>query len=298
MLMAVDTAGSPAQLGHLEQRHSAHRALALLVQRPLGCFAAAALLFLTLVAILAPLLATDDPIEYDYTVRLQGPSAQHWFGTDEYGRDVFSRIVFGARISLGLALTSMALASAVGCVGGVLSGYIGGWFDTLVQRVVEVFLSFPTIILALLLVATFGAGLDKVALALGTVFIPRVVRLIRGSALAAKENVWVEAARSIGASDKRIMFVHVLPSVLPPLIVFVSITSGSVVLVEATLSFLGLGVPPPTPSWGAMLSGSSKQHMLAAPWLAVFPGMALTLTVLAFNLLGDAVRDYWDPKIR
>ena len=296
--MYVDTAGSTTHFGHREQRHGARRALTFLARRPLGCLAAGSLVFLTLVSTFAPLLATQDPVEYDYTVRLQGPSTQHWFGTDDYGRDVYSRIVFGGRISLGLALTSMALASIVGCVGGVLSGYIGGWFDTLVQRGVEVFLSFPTIILALLLVATFGAGLDKIVLALGIVFIPRVVRLIRGSALVAKVNVWVEAARSIGASHKRIMFVHVLPTVLPPLIVFVSITSGSVVLVEATLSFLGLGVPPPTPSWGAMLSGSSKQYMVAAPWLAIFPGMAITLTVLAFNLLGDAVRDYLDPKLR
>ena len=246
----------------------------------------------------AHIIAQQDPYVQDYTVRLQGPSLSHWLGTDEFGRDLYSRVVYGARISLIVAFWAVGIGTTIGFLLGIVSGYLGGWIDAVLQRVSEIIFSFPAILLAMALVAVLGSGLDKVIIALSVVFTPIALRTIRGTVLSVKQNVYIEAARSVGAGPIRIMFRHILPNVTATYLIIASVQLGSAILIEATLSFLGVGVPPPHPSWGRMLSGGAQSYVMVAPWLVIFPGMAITLLVLGFNLFGDALRDIWDPKLR
>jgi peptide/nickel transport system permease protein len=262
-----------------------------------GMIGAAVLGIVVLSALFAPFVATHDPYFINRIDRLQGPSADHWLGTDEFGRDLFSRIVYGARTSLSVAALAIALATLIGAPAGILAGYFGGWTDSLIMRVMDVIFAFPAILLALGISAILGPSLRNAAIALGVVYAPSFARIIRGPVLAARHLEYVDASRVIGAGRVRIMVRHLLPNVVSPLVVTATVTFSFALLAEAALSFLGLGAQPPTPSWGVMLS-DGRRFMETAPSIAIFPGLAVMLTVLASNLLGDALRDVLDPRMR
>jgi peptide/nickel transport system permease protein len=252
------------------------------------------LLVLGVVAIAAPLIAPAGPLDQSAPA-LESPTLSHPFGTDLLGRDVFSRVIYGARISLGIGFAAVMIGVLAGCLIGVVSGYFGGSVDYLVQRMVEVVLAFPLLILLLVIVAAVGASVQNVILVIGLVMAPFMSRIVRAIVLAEKELPYIEAARALGASDGRILFRHLLPSVIPLAMILASIALGGAIMAEAGLSFLGLGVPPPNPSWGADLSGNARTYFQQAWWLAIFPGLALSLTILGANLLAEAVRDVVDP---
>ena len=253
---------------------------------------------MVLTAIFASLVAPHDPIALDIMQKLDGPSASHLFGTDEYGRDVFSRVVFGLRVAVQVALTSVLISTIIGMAIGVTAGYIGGWTDLIIQRFVDMFMAFPAVILALAIVSVFGQSEPNVIMALIIVQTPNVARVVRAATLGIKERAFVEAARSTGASDTRILWRHLAPNTVPVVLVIASASVGNAVLAEASLSFLGLGIPAPNPSLGAMLSGSARKFGEQAPWLVIFPGLALSAFVFAANFLGDALRDVLDPRLR
>ena len=267
-------------------------------RKPLGALGLGICLLAVFVAIFAPLVATQDHLEQDYRIRLDRPSTAHFFGNDEYGRDMYSRIVFGTRISLMVAFYSIGIGSVVGLLLGIVSGYFGGWVDNLMQRAVEVMLAFPSVFLALALVAMLGSGLDKVIIAVTIVYMPLTLRVMRGSVLSVKEYDYVLAARAVGSGSLRIMLRHILPNVMATYLVVATVFLGAAILIEATLSYLGLGVPPPHPSWGRMLSGGATMYAVEAWWIVVAPGLAITFLVMGFNLFGDALRDIWDPRLR
>jgi peptide/nickel transport system permease protein len=260
----------------------------------MGVVGVALLLILGVVAIAAPLIAPHGPLEQSAPA-LESPTLSHPFGTDLLGRDVFSRVIYGARISLGIGFTAVTIGVLAGCLLGVISGYFGGSLDYVMQRMVEVVLAFPLLILLLVIVAAVGASVQNVILVIGLVMAPFMSRIVRAIILAEKELPYIEAARAIGASDRGILFYHLLPSVIPLAMILASIALGGAIMAEAGLSFLGLGVPPPNPSWGADLSGNARTYFQQAWWLAVFPGLALSLTILGANLLAEAVRDVVDP---
>ncbi|MBI2761432.1 MAG: ABC transporter permease [Chloroflexi bacterium] len=267
-------------------------------QKPLGAFGAAITLALVVMAVLHPWISTYDPNALSPDEVLKGPSAAHYFGTDNYGRDVYSRVMYGAWTSLQVSIIAVALGTVIGAVIGVLSGYFGGATDMVLQRVVDASLAFPGLILAIALVGLVGPSVKNVSIAIGLVTFPSLSRIVRGPVLQIKGLPYVEAARATGATDLRIMLQHVLPNIASVIIVIATARFGSAILVESSLSFLGLGPPPPTPTWGSMLSGDAIYIMQTAWWLAVFPGVAITLVVLGFNLFGDALRDVWDPRLR
>jgi peptide/nickel transport system permease protein len=267
-------------------------------EQPLAALGIALLVLFTVCAVFAPWLAPQDPAQLDLTGRLMGPSWAHWFGTDELGRDILSRTLFGARISLIVAVSVVGLSLAVGIVVGGLAGFYGGWTDTVVNiYVTNAFMALPGILLAIAFVAFMGPGLGNVILALAISGWVGYARLVRAQVMAVKEKEYVEAARALGASDLRIMGRHILPNILQPLIVQAAIGMAGAVLAEATLSFLGLGVPPPTASWGSMLN-DARSHLFDSPHLVFFPAMAVMLCVLSFNFIGDALRDWMDPRTR
>jgi peptide/nickel transport system permease protein len=255
---------------------------------------------LVLVALFAPWLAPYDVGTTDLAIRYLAPSANHWFGTDSTGRDIFSRVVFGARISLQVGIIVVVVSAFIGTILGAIAGYYGGWIDRFVSGYVfNVFLAFPGLLLAIAMVAFLGAGLNKLILALCIIGWVGYARLIRGQVLKVREYDFVQAARALGASDIRILFVHILPNAIQPLIVQASLGMAGAVLAEASLSFLGLGVPPPAPSWGVMIEEARDISTLqAAPHALIFPGIAIALTVLAFNFIGDGLREYLDPRQR
>lgn len=267
-------------------------------RKPLGAFGAAVLLLLVLAAIFAPVLAPYDPLAQEVRNRLKPPSAQYWFGTDNFGRDIFSRILHGARVSLYVGLLSVGIGTGVGALLGITSGYLGGRFDMVVQRVVDALLGFPSLLIALLMVVALRPSVEAVAVAISIGFTPRMTRLARASALSIKQDVYVLAARSMGAGDLRIILMHVLPNSLAPVFVLATAYLGTAIVAEASLSFLGLGVPPPHPSWGGMLQFGARGYLEAAPWLTIFPGFALSLVVYSFAVFGDALRDVFDPRLR
>jgi peptide/nickel transport system permease protein len=255
---------------------------------------------LLIVAIFAPWIATHDIGATDLTMRYLSPNATHWFGTDSTGRDVFSRVVFGARISLQVGIVVVGVSVFVGTILGALAGYYGGWIDRFVSGYVfNVFLAFPGLLLAIAMVAFLGAGLNKLILALCIIGWVGYARLIRAQVLKVREYDFVQAARALGASDFRILLIHILPNASQPLIVQASLGMAGAVLSEASLSFLGLGVPPPAPSWGVMIEEARDLSTLqVAPHALIFPGIAIALTVLAFNFIGDGLREYLDPRQR
>ena len=265
---------------------------------PVGAAGGIILLLIVLMAVASPLIAPYDPLVPDFEFLRTAPNSTFLMGTDIIGRDVLSRIMHGARISLMVAFFSVLIGDGVALAWGVSSGYLGGRFDLISQRFLELFLSFPTLILAMLLLIGLGAGIPTVILAIAITRVPLATRVIRSVAVSAKENDYVGAARAIGASQTRIMVQHVTPQCIAPFLVLATTHLGTVIILEASLGFLGLGIPPPTATWGNMLGSVSSEELTPAWWLVVFPGVAITIAVLAFNLFGDAIRDALDPKQR
>jgi peptide/nickel transport system permease protein len=251
-----------------------------------------------------PLLAPQWYDDQALTERLQSPSLHHPFGTDEVGRDMFSRVIYGARVSVVIGFSAVTIAAIISTLVGTLSGYFGGWFDTFVQRVVDIWISFPPLVLLVTIVTMFSprGGPEQRAfwliLALGIIIAAGSSRVVRGAVISVKHNQYVEAARTLGASDLRIILRHIVPNVLPVVIILSTVQLGSAILAEASISFLGYGIPPPFPAWGTMLSGKGILYMRADPWLAFWPGLAIALAVYGFNMLGDALRDVLDPRLR
>lgn len=269
-----------------------------LKEQPLAAIGVVLLAVFVVCAVFAPWLAPRDPAALDLHGRLLGPSAAHWFGTDELGRDILSRTLYGARISLIVAVSVVGLSLAIGLVAGCVAGFYGGWLDTAITTyVMNAFLALPGILLAIAFVAFMGPGLGNVIVALAISGWVGYARLVRGQVMAVKEREFVEAARALGASDLRILSRHVLPNIIQPLIVQAAVGMATAVMAEATLSFLGLGVPPPAASWGSMLN-DARSHLFDSPYMVFFPAMAVMLCVLSFNFLGDALRDYMDPRTR
>lgn len=265
-------------------------------RKPLGAFGALVVFLMVFVAVLAPVLATHD---YDRQVlgdRLESPSSRHWMGTDNLGRDIFSRVVYGARVSIRVGFGAVAIATTLAILIGVTSGYYGGKLDLALQRLTDIWMALPGLVALIFLVTVFGQSLNILTVLLGVLGAGGASRVIRGTVIVVSQSPYVESARVIGASNLRIMTFHVLPNVLHVIVVGMTVSVGTFILAEASLAFLGFGVPPPFPTWGSMLNVS--REFLDFPWLALFPGLALTLTVFAFNVLGDALRDTLDPRMR
>jgi peptide/nickel transport system permease protein len=267
-------------------------------KKPLGAAGAVIMGVIVVTAVFAGLVATHDPVATDATHTLARPDAAHWLGTDNLGRDIYSRIVHGARVSLIVGLASTLLGSALGGVIGLLSGYAGGKADLVTQRVLDILQGLPLLVLALVMSSALGPSITNVVIAISVPIIPRAARVVRSSVLSIREMQYVEAARALGLRHLRIAFRHVLPNTFGPFIVLCTAQLGSAILVEAALSFLGLGVPEPYPSWGRMLSVSAAEYAHKAPHLVLFPGLAISLAVFGSNLLGDALRDTLDPRLR
>ncbi|MEH7125336.1 nickel transporter permease [Bacillus sp. JJ1773] len=249
-------------------------------------------------AIFAPLISTHDPYEMEMGNRLLTPMKDgHILGTDQFGRDLFTRLIYGARVSLQVGLISVAIAMVIGVTLGLISGYYGGWVDTIIMRIVDIVLSFPVLLLAIALVAALGPGIENVILALGFVYWTNYARIVRANVLAIKEEEYIQAAKTIGSSDFRIIFFNILPNCLAPIVVVATLGLGTAIVSEATLSFLGLGIQPPESSWGWTLAFGMK-FIREAPYLSIYPGMAIMITVLGFNLLGDGIRDLTDSKLK
>lgn len=265
---------------------------------PIGAVAAVYLIALALITIFANQVAPYHPLEADFTALRHPPSAAHWMGTDNLGRDVLSRLIHGGRLSLSVALIATVLSKILGLAWGVMSGYIGSNFDLVSQRIVEVLLAFPGIILAMLLLAALGGGFGTVIFAITLQSIAGTVRVIRSVVLSIKEMAFVESAHAVGASNLRVMTQHISPQCVAPILVLTSASLGGAIFAEAALSFLGLGIPQPNPSWGNMLGGILANQFRPQWWLVIYPGLAITITILAFNLVGDALRDHLDPKLR
>ncbi|MBI2371691.1 MAG: ABC transporter permease [Deltaproteobacteria bacterium] len=267
-------------------------------QRPLGAAGAAIIILMVLAALLADVIAPYDPRANDYGAMFRRPGSGHWLGTDAYGRDVLSRIIYGSRTALLVGFASSLFGATLGAIIGVTSAYFGGRVDLAVQRLMDILLSFPLIILALAVVAILGIGTVNVILAITIPMIPRCALVTRSCALAIREAPYVDAARALGFSHKRIILRHMLPNVVAPYLIMVTAFLGQAILLEASLSFLGLGVAEPTPAWGLMLRGAAVEFAEQAPWMGIFPGLAISLGVFAFNLFGDSLRDALDPKLR
>ena len=257
----------------------------------------AILLVMVVLAVFAGLVAQYSPTKTDFGALQQAPSPKHIMGTDELGRDVFSRVLYGARVSLAAGLISVSIALVFGGLIGLVSGYFGGRLDEVLMRLVDAMLAFPFLVLAIALAAVLGPSLQNTMIAIGIVTAPVFARLVRGQVLAERPKEYVQAAFALGIADTRIMLRHLLPNILGPLIVQVSLSTANAILAEATLSFLGLGIQPPTPSWGSMLN-AARGYLAYAPWIALFPGLAIFLAVLSFNLIGDGLRDALDPRLR
>lgn len=287
--------------GRLEQAPPRGNAAMAAIRRfgkstPLGIAAAVFLVAMGLVAIFAPQLAPYSPLETDYLATQAPPSADHLLGTDHLGRDVLSRIIYGTRVTLMVSVASVGLGASLGMIWGVASGYLGGRFDMVSQRLVEVLMSFPTLILAMLLMVSLGAGLMTVVIAIGISQVPLATRITRSVVLATKETSYVEAARCVGAGPARIMAQHIAVQCIAPVLVIATVNLGAAIFAEASLSFLGVGVPPPTPSWGNMLGGVLAQSFDPPWWLVIWPGVAIAATIMAANLFGDGLRDFLDPR--
>ena len=269
-----------------------------LQRKPLGALGGVILVITVVWAVFAPVIAPYGYNETALSDRLDGPSASHILGTDELGRDLFSRVTYGARVSIMIAFLAVIGAMLLALLTGGLLGYIGGWYDLLFLRIVDSFLALPTLVVAVVLVALFGQGVLNLVIVLGFARGIQLSRVVRASVLDVKHQDYVEAARSVGAGGLRIMLKHILPNIMPVMIVLGTTAIGGIVLAEAALSFLGYGVPPPQPTWGAMLTGSAVQYMTDNPWMMIWPGLALALTVYSANMFGDALRDVLDPRLR
>jgi peptide/nickel transport system permease protein len=280
-----------------------HAVVLFVTQQPLGAAGLVIIVLMALCALFAQWVAPHDPLAVDYGAMLAPPGAEHWLGTDSFGRDVASRIIHGARTALAIGFIASFLGCTAGAIVGVVSAYFGGRTDLIIQGAMDVLLSFPIIVLAITVVAVLGnhvvLGIDiNLIIAISIPMLPRVERVVRASALAIREMPYVDAARAAGYSHARIIFRHILPNVVAPYLILLTAFVAQAILAEASLSFLGLGVTEPTPSWGLMLSGAAADFYQQAPWMIVFPGIAISLGVFAFNLFGDSLRDWLDPKIK
>ena len=293
-----DTSAAVSEDGRVLKRSPSRIALAFCLHEPLGTFGLALVLLMACAAVFADWLAPFDPTSNDFAAMTEAPSWTHLLGTDQFGRDVFSRIVFGAQTAMIVGFTCAFVGGAVGLVIGVGSAYFGGRLDLILQRVLDVLMAFPLIILALAVVAIFGTGVHNVILAITIPLIPRCARVVRSSALAIREVPYVDAARACGFGHWRIILRHMIPNVMAPFLIVVTAFVGQAILAEASLSYLGLGVQEPTPAWGLMLQGGAEEYALTAPWIAIFPGLAIALAVFGISLFGDALRDALDPKLR
>lgn len=254
-------------------------------------------IFVVFLAIFGPLLAPQGMNEQDLSQRLLPPSAEHWFGTDDFGRDIFSRIILGARISIAVGFFSVMLSIIVGTFLGIIAGYYGGWLDTIISRIFDILLAFPSILLAIAIVSILGPSLQNALIAIAIINIPNFGRLVRSKVLSVKQEEYIMAARAIGMKNKRILWKHILPNSMTPVIVQGTLAIATAIIEAAALGFLGLGAQAPTPEWGKMLA-DARIYLLNAPWTIVFPGVAIMITVLGFNLMGDGLRDALDPKMK
>lgn len=286
---ALPVAAPPRQAGFLRR---------LFRDKPLGAAGGVLLLAFVIVGLFAPWIAPFGYNDISPIERLKPPSAEHWFGTDNLGRDLLSRCIHGAQLSVIIGCTAAALATLISAVVGIVSGYFGGRFDLLVQRFVDAWMSFPDLIILIVVVSVVGPGMPQIIVTLGLLLGIGGSRIVRSAVIGVRENMYVHAAQSIGSSSTRILWRHILPNVMAPIIVLFTTRVGTVILAESGLSFLGLGVPPPAPTWGSMLSGSGRTYMFQGPWLALAPGLCLTAVVYATNVFGDALRDLLDPRMR
>jgi peptide/nickel transport system permease protein len=267
-------------------------------QNPLGAAGGLVVIAMIAMAALADLATVYDPTRNNFGAMLEAPGAEYWLGTDQFGRDLYARIVYGARTALLVGFVSAFVGATIGLVLGVASAYFGGLFDLLFQRLMDILMAFPLVILALAVVSIFGTGTMNVILAITIPFIPRCARVVRSSALAVREMPYIDAARACGFGHTRIVMRHMVPNVMAPYLIMITAFVGQAILIEASLSFLGLGVQEPVPAWGLMLRGGAQEYAESAPWVAVFPGIAISLAVFGFNLFGDSLRDWLDPKMK
>jgi len=267
-------------------------------RNPLGAAGGVVIVVMLLVALFADVIAPYNPVANAFDRMHEPPSLANWLGTDQFGRDMFSRIVYGARTAMIVGFVSSFVGASIGLILGVASAYFGGRTDLIFQRVLDVFMAFPIIILALAVIAIFGTGTQNVIIAITIPFIPRCARVVRSTALAIREMPYVDAARACGFGHTRIILRHMVPNVMAPFLIMITAFVGQAILLEASLSYLGLGVQEPTPAWGLMLQGGAEEYAESAPWIAIFPGIAISLAVFGFSLFGDAVRDELDPKLR
>ena len=298
-MVAVTEIQAESKFEDYIQDKSWHEVAAELTRKyPLGAFGAVVVVVMILLAIFANVLSPYDPEENAFEFMLTPPGLQFWLGTDQFGRDILTRIIYGARTALFVGFSCAIIGACTGLVLGVASAYFGGRFDLLFQRVMDVFMAFPLIIMALAVVSIFGTGTQNVIIAITIPFIPRCARVVRSSALAIREIPYVDAARALGFSHARIILRHMVPNVMAPFLIMITAFVGQAILLEASLSYLGLGVQEPIPAWGLMLQGGAEEYAESAPWMAVWPGVAISLAVFGFNLFGDALRDVLDPKLR
>ncbi|MCA9834106.1 MAG: ABC transporter permease [Thermomicrobiales bacterium] len=290
--------GTTTGLATAQQKERKQRTwFQVLLKQKLALIGLIIIVFFLLMALFGPMLAQYTPTEMDPMNSRQAPSSAHWFGTDEFGRDIFTRLLYGARISFQVGVISVSIAAAIGVVLGMIAGYFGGWLDSIISLFMDVLFAFPTILLAIALMTAMGDGIVNVMIAIGLVNAPAFMRVVRGSVLSVRNQTYVESAVSVGASSSTILRRHVFPNVTAPLIVHSSLNFATAVLAEASLAYLSLGNKPPSPSWGSMVS-TGYTILQIAPWAALFPGVAIGLTVLGFNLLGDGLRDALDPRLR
>lgn len=280
------------QRGWLEQQWYVWR------RKKVGLASLIFVVLLVTLAVVAPILQTHDPVRNDLRAVLVGPSTEHFFGTDPNGRDVYSRLIGGARVSVFVGFSAVAFGITAAVAIGVISGFAGGAVDYGIQRIMDAIMAIPGLILLLAVISVMEPSLTNLVIALCIFVIPSTTRVVRGEVLIAREYDYVDAARALGAATPRIMFRHILPNVMAPILIIASVTVGQAILIEASLGFLGLGIPPPDATWGNMLSGANRRYMVDAPWLVIAPGLAISLTVLSFNMLGDALRDILDPRMR
>jgi peptide/nickel transport system permease protein len=292
--IAVD----PTELEDVPRKPLLVRTWLLARAHPLGAAGAGVVILMVLASIFAPWITPYDPEAADFASMLTPPGAEFWLGTDQFGRDILTRLIYGARTALFVGFTCAFIGSFAGLVLGVASAYFGGKVDLIFQRIMDVFMAFPLIIMALAIVATLGTGTDKVIIAITIPFIPQCARVVRSSALSIREIPYVDAARACGFGHPRIILRHMVPNVMAPFLIMLTTFVGQAILLEASLSYLGLGVQEPTPAWGLMLQGGAEEYAESAPWVPIFPGLAITLAVFGFNLFGDALRDVLDPRLR
>ena len=266
-------------------------------RRKVSVLGAVILLFFLLVALFGPMFCTQDPLAQDLIHKYQQPSSEHWFGTDNLGRDTFTRMVYGARVSLSISFAGVMSGCLVGVLLGVCAGFFGGWVDTLVSRLIDILLAFPSLLLAITVVAILGSGTENTAIAIAIFSIPSIARMVRGIVMSNKDAEYIQACRVMGASNARMIFTHIIPNAISQIIVNITLNLGTAILTASSLSFLGLGVQPPAPEWGAMLS-TGRDVIRAYPLAVLIPGIAITLVVMSFSLVGDGLRDALDPKLK